>query len=328
MILNPVFGNGCIFQANKPVRVFGSGAGEVTVSMNGCSAGGVFEGEAWLLELPAMEYGGPYEMDIDLNGEKKTLTDVYIGDVLFAGGQSNMEMKLDETAYDLSRIADDPLLRVYETDKPSGDYFSEKDGWVKAKAETAAHFSAVGYMTARKLREETGHAVGVIACYQGAAAIQTFLPESVFADEGLVVPENERHDMNYPWNPGTSVLYHSMLEGIAPYSVGTVIYYQGESNTSDKESRIYGRLLSKLIETWRELFRDETLRFIIIQIADYLLGNREAWTRVQQAQAQADAWENVDTVICRDICERDLIHPLHKEELAMRVAEKLLKEAK
>lgn len=324
MKLNSVFGNGCIFAASKPVRVFGTGAGEACVSMNGCSARGSFAGYMWLVELPPMDYGGPYTMEITLNGEKTLLTDIYVGDVLFAGGQSNMEMKLDETAYELDRIADDPLLRVYETDKPSGDYFSSANGWVRASRETAAHFSAIGYMAARRIREKTGHAVGVIACYQGAAAIQTFLPEKVFEDETLVVTEEERHDMSYPWNPGTSQLYHSMIEKIAPVSVNAVVYYQGESNTSGKECLIYDRLLHKLIETWRELFRDASLRFIIIQIADYLPGNGPAWARVQQAQLEADAWENVNTVICRDVCENDMIHPVHKEELAIRVAEKFL----
>lgn len=324
MKLNSVFGNGCVFAAGKPVRVFGTGAGEASVSMNGCAAHGVFEDDMFLLELPPMDHGGPYLIEIILNGEKTILTDVYVGDVLFAGGQSNIEMKLDETAYELDRIADDPLLRVYETDKPSGDYFSSVNGWVRASRETAAHFSAIGYMAARRIREKTGHAVGVIACYQGAAAIQTFLPEKVFEDDSLVVPEKDRNDLQYPWNPGTSQLYHSMIEKIAPVSVNAVVYYQGESNSSEKESVIYGRLLRKLIETWRELFRDETLRFIIIQIADFLPANGVAWARVQQAQLEADAWENVDTVISRDVCENEMIHPLHKEEVALRVAEKYL----
>ena len=325
MKLNPVFSNGCVFQAHKPIRVFGTGAGTASVTMNGVTANGVFDTENWLLELPAREYGGPYEMEIVLNGERTTLADVYVGEVLLAGGQSNMELKLSETAYDASRCADDPLLRLYTVDKPGdGEFFASADGWVKVTKENAPHFTALGYIAARKIREAAGCAVGIIACYQGAAAIQAFLPEKVFEDKTLVIPEKERFDMQYPWNPGTSQLYHAMMERIAPYAIGCAVYYQGESNCSEKESVIYGRLLERLITCWRELFRDEKLHFIIVQIADYLPRAGRPWARIQQAQAQADAWENVDTVVCRDICENDMIHPVHKEELALRIAEKIL----
>ena len=63
-----------------------------------------------------------------------------------------------------------------------------------------------------------------------------------------------------------------------------MIWYQGESNTSDKESEIYGKMLSALIYYWRVAFKDENLPFTVIQLADYIHANKEAWRKIQQAQ--------------------------------------------
>ena len=100
-----------------------------------------------------------------------------------------------------------------------------------------------------------------------------------------------------------------------------MIWYQGESNASEKESEIYGKMLSALINSWRVAFKDEVLPFTVIQLADYMHGNKEGWRKIQQAQYEIQFKEkNVKTVICRDICESNDIHPKQKSELAKRIA--------
>ena len=103
-----------------------------------------------------------------------------------------------------------------------------------------------------------------------------------------------------------------------------VIWYQGESNASEKESDVYGEMLSALIYHWRVAFKDEDLPFRVIQLADYIHANKEAWRKIQQAQYEIRFKEkNVKTVICRDICESDDIHPKQKTQLAKRIADSI-----
>ena len=45
----------------------------------------------WRLELPAMAYGGPYEMKV-CGDDTLTLQNVMVGEVWLCGGQSNMRM--------------------------------------------------------------------------------------------------------------------------------------------------------------------------------------------------------------------------------------------
>ena len=324
MNLAPIFSNGMVLQANKPIRIFGTGGGNVRIDFCGRRAEYVSGDREWLVSLPPMDYGGPYEMTVDLDGRVRTIRDVWIGDVYLLGGQSNMQFKLRESDYPKEKYETAPAMRLFNLERMAGgERFFPEDGWVACERETAGDWSCLGYLTGRFLARSRDRAIGLIDLSQGAAAIQAFLPDRVFRDETLTVPEDERFDMAYPWNRGHSTLYRYMFRKIVPFSASAVVWYQGESNCSDKESRLYGRMLKALIDEWRVDLADADLPFVIVQIADYLPRAGEAWSRIQRAQAEASAWRNVQTVECRDVCENNLIHPTHKTELARRIARAL-----
>ena len=106
--------------------------------------------------------------------------------------------------------------------------------------------------------------------------------------------------------------------------MASVLWYQGESNASIDEARIYLRFLDALTSSWRADFMDDDLEFIVIQLADYDERNTEGWHLVQDAQMEAQkALKIVKTVVCRDICETNDIHPRSKKELSLRIAKVL-----
>ena len=325
MILNSLFQDGMIFQANKPLRVFGTGEGHARVSLRGTAAEGDFTGGSWLLELPAQKYGGPYEMTIELNGETTVLRDVYAGDVYLLAGQSNLQFKLHESDVDPATYEGDSLLRLYSAERiEEGEPYTPEDGWLSCTKENAANWSCIGYLAGMFSRRERDRAVGMIVCYQGAADIQAFMAEELFAEPDFNIPWEERFDRDYPWNKGESILWHFMVEKLLPYSMAAVIWYQGESNWSAKESRVYGRMLRAMMADWRKKFLDGALKFIIVQIADNDGRQNEDWERIQQAQAEIGAEdENAVCVISRDVCESDKIHPIHKTVLSQRIAQEM-----
>ncbi len=329
MKLNPLFADGMILQAGKPVRVFGTGGGDVKIEFLGNTREASITATSWMLEFPASSYGGPYEMKVTLSGREKVIRDIYIGDVYLAAGQSNMQFKLKESETCPAEYRTDSLVRLFSTERMEhGEAFFPEDGWVMCDAETAGEWSCIGYHVANMVREKKGTAVGIVTLYQGAAAIQSFLPKSVFEeDPSLVIPTEERFDTEYVWNEGTSVLYDYMMPQIAPFSFGAVLYYQGESNWSRAESRIYGKMLKLLVESWRKDLLDEELPFVIVQIADFIPRQDGSWCAIQDAQAALPfRMKNVSTVECRDICEPDLIHPKKKTELSRRIAGILCKQ--
>jgi len=322
--LNPIFTNGMIMQANKPVRIFGSGEGAVAVDFLGQSKSITSNGE-WLIEFDAQSYGGPYTMTVSLNGKKTEINDIYFGDVYLLGGQSNMQFKMWERREPTDVYEGNENVRLYTVDRMeenTEERFGMADGWVTLTKENAKDFSAIGYYVSQELGKD--RKIGLIACYQGASVIQSWLRKDVAQRPELQV-ENKFADHEwFPiWNDD-GILYDYMLTKIIPYSMASVLWYQGESNASVDEARIYLRFLDALTSSWREVFMDENLKFIVIQLADYDERNTEGWHLVQEAQLKAqDELKNVKTVICRDVCETDDIHPRSKKELSLRIVKAL-----
>ena len=322
--LNPIFTNGMIMQANKPVRIFGSGEGAVAVDFLGQSKSITSNGE-WLIEFDAQSYGGPYTMTVSLNGKKTEINDIYFGDVYLLGGQSNMQFKMWERREPTDIYEGNENVRLYTVDRMeenTEERYGMADGWVTLTKENAKDFSAIGYYVSQELGKD--RKIGLIACYQGASVIQSWLRKDVAQRPELQV-ENKFADHEwFPiWNDD-GILYDYMLTKIIPYSMASVLWYQGESNASVDEARIYLRFLDALTSSWREVFMDENLEFIVIQLADYDERNTEGWHLVQEAQLKAqDELKNVKTVICRDVCETDDIHPRSKKELSLRIVKAL-----
>ena len=329
MKLNAIFQNGCILQANKPIYIFGTGAGEATVTLNGATAEATAEGDKWVVELPAMDYGGPYELSVTLNGEAVTLSDVWLGDVYLLAGQSNMQLTLASTDYPKELYRPLPNVRLFSTPRPeSNEHFKPEDGWVTSTRENAQYWSALGYMVASFLTVRSSHKIGLVECYQGAAAIQTYLPPRAFEQyPEFDLPFNARYEKNpkYFWNYENSYLYKFHFESIIPYGFAAVLWYQGESNANKDESVIYDRYLTTLITMWREDLRDADLPFVVVQIADYVYRADENWARIQEMQTKVGKEvPHVITVPCRDVCENTQIHPAKKSLLARRMADAVL----
>ncbi len=329
--LSGMFCDGMVLQAGKPVRVFGHGAGTVSVSFLGEIREAAAENDFWCVEFPVCQWGGPYTMTVSHDGNVQEIRDILVGEVILCAGQSNMQFHMCEETTDPAEYRDDDALRLFVPDRlETGEYFTPHDGWVRARKDNIEKWSALAYLIGRELREGGCPHVGVIACPQGASVIQSWMKASSVVGTALELPcEALHYDHHCPtyahWNtPGC--LYHSMYETLVPYAFRCVVWYQGESNTSRAESEIYAQLLETMIRDWREADLDPVLPFYIIQIADYDGRNDDDWRRVQTEQAKAEAViPHVRTVVSRDISESDNIHPATKSKLAKRVADVILK---
>ena len=103
--------------------------------------------------------------------------------------------------------------------------------------------------------------------------------------------------------------------------------YQASGHYTYDEAVVYDRELCALIDIWRHDFRNDRLAFVIVQIADYCYSsNQKAWKLIQKAQYEVQGKrEKVKTVVSRDVCENDDIHPKTKGILSNRIAEVLIK---
>lgn len=183
--LAAVFTDHMVLQRNKNINIWGCAytATDVTVELCGKSVTARAESGKWKAVLPPMEAGGPYELKVtDNRGGEMVLRDVMIGEVWLAGGQSNMELELQNAlnGAEVLKNIKDVNVRFYYTQKIAhiDDYFhfAERNGsWTVAAPDTAANYSAVGYYFARKLAAELGVTVGVIGCNWGGTSASAWV---------------------------------------------------------------------------------------------------------------------------------------------------------
>lgn len=207
MNLSIMFTDHMVLQANFPIRVFGEGAGRAEVSFCGNHAAIDSKEDTWLVTLPAMPYGGPYEMEVTLNGEKTVLRDIYVGEVWFAAGQSNMEMPLFciENGFEFAKNSKNDNIRLFTVPRRpvkdlrfSGWHFNNnpevETPWELCEEKTVLNFSAIGYLAAKQLQEKLGCAVGVISCNYGGTWIEHWIKRSYLERLPQMQPVIEAYD--------------------------------------------------------------------------------------------------------------------------------------
>jgi sialate O-acetylesterase len=321
-----IFSSGMVLCANRPIRFFGEGEGDVSIVFNSVERCTSASG-AWCLEFPPMPYGGPYSVEITLNGEKSVLENVMLGEVYLFSGQSNMELPISETNCPEHLLCENELVRAWSVRGALKGM-----GWVSAKKDNMKGWSAIALLASLSLSRERGIAVGAIIAAQGASIIESWIPEGALYGIGIDIPiEKKSLSHSYPpyakWNRD-GILWNSAIKPLTPFSLSGVVWYQGESDSSRAESEVYLDELKLLISEWRKAFCNTLLPFTVVQIADLFEPDRDtvAWRGIQEAQlaVSRDA-EKVFTVISADVCENDCIHPPTKHVLAERVADVLKK---
>ncbi|WP_423128399.1 sialate O-acetylesterase [Gaoshiqia sp. Z1-71] len=176
------FSDNMVLQRDMPVKIWGyAGKNEpVAVSLNGSvqktTAG---KDGKWSVELPAMTYGGPYQVRIDGRDNSIILDNVLIGDVWLCSGQSNMEFNLNgdltaQEAIQNSANSNIRLLTIPKTIQTRECDNTEETTWMVCDPSTSANFSAVGYFFGKKLQEELRIPVGLINSSWGGTDIETW----------------------------------------------------------------------------------------------------------------------------------------------------------
>lgn len=118
------------------------------------------------------------------------------------------------------------------------------------------------------------------------------------------------------------LLYNAMVAPLTPLAIKGFLWYQGEANAN--KAYQYRSLFTRLIHDWRNNFRDTTLPFLFVQLANYRkpasIPREATWAELREAQAMALSLPFTAMVTAVDVGEADDIHPLNKQEVARRLA--------
>jgi len=321
MELAKVFASHMVIQRNQRILIWGSGDGVAVVSFLGESVTASSQNGVWQIVLSSHPTGGPYTMTCNLDGNILELDDIYLGDVYLAAGQSNMAFTLKESE---QKLEPSGIARIYTVKKGyENDFRPETDEqWLVCSDENAHGISAVGAQFACALSKEQNVPIGIISCNQGASCIESWIPEEVVEQSGLLMPITKRHDdaSNYPFN-GSGYLFCHMMKDIIPLPITAVLWYQGESNRKDSEANNYKNLLELMIRNWRTLWNRSDLPFFIVQLAAFDEDSCAAWQLIREQQLiAAQTISNVSMVTTGDCGELDQIHPKDKKTVAYRLS--------
>ncbi len=118
-----------------------------------------------------------------------------------------------------------------------------------------------------------------------------------------------------------TLLYNGMIHPILPYGMKGVIWYQGESNSS--EPKLYYDIFPLLIQDWRTKWNKD-FPFYYVQLANFKTQQTKPedapWAIVRDAQLNTLHMKNTGMAVALDLGEADNIHPSNKQEVGRRLA--------
>jgi len=122
-----------------------------------------------------------------------------------------------------------------------------------------------------------------------------------------------------PFRP--SGLYQCMLQRIMPYTLQGFLFYQAESD--DHKPRIYQKLLTRMIQQWREDWEDHTLPFLMVQLPMHRYKadpDKKNWCLIREAQMNTfQTVKNTGIAVVLDCGEFNEIHPKDKVPVGERL---------
>ena len=233
--ISPLFSDGAVLCRGKELRIFGGAREGARVSCelrdernrllaagNGVAAGGRF-----LILLPPQEARTGCRLVLSDGEDTFTALDLSIGEVFLAGGQSNMELELQNAAEGQKLIAAhvNPMVRYLNIPKFGYDC-EERDAawkglrWQEIGPGRGKDMSAAAYFFAMKLQQHLQVPVGIIDCYLGGTSATCWMDEEwlqrtgegrrylaeyaekiagISAEDFLVIEQDFRHRLD-AWN--------------------------------------------------------------------------------------------------------------------------------
>ncbi|MDF1813464.1 MAG: sialate O-acetylesterase [Verrucomicrobiales bacterium] len=342
-----IFFNHAVMQQGVPVPVWGrTGPGEtVTVEFAGqkelCKAD---DTGAWHLKLAPLEANGTGRRMTITSGERKLeISDLLVGEVWYASGQSNMQMTLGSCAKKLALVQDviaqpdGRLIRTVrlgnpDTELPLAD-LPEVVEWQGDSPENRKNHSAVAFFFARELHDKLHVPVGIIEASWGGKPIEGFIPKGEFEKHQELKPildlseadelEKLKHIeggvviRNTAGRPGR--IFNARVSPVAPYAVRGILWYQGESNAGTGEDpRNYRIKTRALVDGWRRSWGQPGLPFYFVQLPSFK-DTAVGWIQLREEQRLSLQIPNTGMAVTIDLRDSD-IHPANKVDVGKRLA--------
>ncbi|HEU6449379.1 MAG TPA: sialate O-acetylesterase [Verrucomicrobiae bacterium] len=347
-----IFGDNMVLQQKMTIPVWGWAApnANVTVKFAGQtkSARGDANGK-WLVKLDKLKASFEPQMLTVESGETKTFTNILVGEVWLASGQSNMEKPIGKQPgqkpcfnYEEELAAGNyPNIRLFKVEKELAttplDDLKKFTGWLECNSNSldGIKFSAAAYFFGREIYTNLNVPVGLLESSWGGTRIEPWTPPVGFEEiPSLKKFAESKSNPQKLSNTHPMEIYNAMIAPIAGFSMRGALWYQGESNlmgtNADNDYLIYEKKMEALVGGWRKIWSEGDFPFYFVQIAPFkYYGGRVC--RANSPEMEAEFWElqsqaarkikHTGMVVTTDIVDNlNDIHPRDKQDVGHRLA--------
>ena len=181
-----IFSDHMVLQRDEAINVWGwaSAKEKLTVRFHNQSRSVTTDKQGkWLVSFDKESAGGPFELSVQGKKDKKSLTDILVGEVWLCSGQSNMEWPLnaslngdEEVANSANNFIRHVKLEHEVAASPLDDI--KPTSWKIANAQNSGDFTAVGYYFAKNLYKELKVPIGLINSSWGGTMVESWISKS------------------------------------------------------------------------------------------------------------------------------------------------------
>ncbi|MDR3318276.1 MAG: sialate O-acetylesterase, partial [Clostridiales bacterium] len=276
--VSPAFSDNMVLQRGKRVKIFGTGGAagaEISVAFGGQVKRGTVASSGWAVYLDAMAANVSGDLSVTCGAQSFTYHDVIVGEVWLASGQSNMEVSVrhvknkdatNEVTYaqfgNWNKIRGLYVPRCRAFTPQSG--FATPATWSRFTGLTSAlDYSAYAMAFASNLQKMLGDGIviGIIQSAVSSSAIEEWLAEESF--------DRVNDHTDKIGGAVASGYYNGMIHNIVGYTIGGVIWYQGEANVRQSVAADYLSQFGEYASSYRAFFEDENLPFIAQQLVRF-----------------------------------------------------------
>ena len=350
-----IFSDYAVLQRDQLVPVWGFGANpaqklEVRFGDWQATAKVSRRGE-WYVQLPRQP-ANPTGRKLQLIVDGQTvaeITDVVVGEVWLAAGQSNMGFTVRQIAKKLPEAktfiesSRHPLVRMRRINDPVLEDREAKASdlqpggfWSPMTPLSVVNFSAVAAVYAREVFAELDVPIGIIDVSWGGKPIEPFIPREWYrgrvlekilrladadALEELAKLSGGVIIRNPQGHPGA--IFNARMFPVSTYGLRGFIWYQAESNCGKGEDpREYRYKQARMIEAWRRIWvqgssSDPRLPFYYVQLPSF--PDATGWIRMREEQRLALSVADTAMAVTIDV-RGEGIHPPDKLSVGRRLA--------
>jgi len=331
--LPAIIANNMVLQQKAEVKLWGTAKANKTitvqVSWNNKTYKTISDTNGnWLLNVQTPSAGGPYTISFS-DGQKKTISNVMLGEVWLCAGQSNMEMPVkgyqgqpvSESQNTINKADASIPIRLFKVERNKSIHPTNeiKAVWHENNPESVKEFSAIAYYYASYIQSVLKVPIGIITSAWGGASIEAFMDSVTLSQFQKVNTQSKNTDiLSYPKH---CELYNGMIFPLRNITIKGVLWYQGETNAA--QYNLYREQFPAMVSQWRKLWNVGDFPFYFAQIAPWKYKGVQATESARFREVQqllSHEVPNSGMAPTVDTGDSLIIHPAAKKLIAERFA--------